>query len=422
MRNKLLILLSIFFLPFIAYGQKLVNSPYSRFNIGTIEPAGSFKSQGMGGVSIGMRDNLNIYFSNPASYSSLDTNSFVFDFGMDYAVNKLSNGSSHYSSDDMNFDHIMLGFPLAKGWGFAAGIIPFSNGYYNLQSIVKSTDPGYDPLTGEYTTTHKGEGGFNNAFAGTGIKLGNFSVGVNMSILFGEVSRSNQFFLNDYYNVYHNSSSERLQVSGLNFDYGLQYSAAIKKDYFFNAGLSFTSAKKYKYSYDQLKTRYTTYSTTDTLSFSSDNSGKLTLPGTMRAGISFGKINKFTAGLDYVETKWSKAKLPGETGYTADSKSFILGLEYTPDKFSNNAFLKRMSYRIGAHTGDSYFIYEGHQLKEKGLSFGIGVPMRRTFSRANLFFDYTKRSGAAPLHTENVFTVGASINIYDFWFVQRKYD
>ena len=78
MRNKLIILLSVFLfsLTFTSNGQKLVNSPYSRFNIGTMEPAGSFRSQAMGGISVSLRDNNSIYFSNLASYSSIDTVSF----------------------------------------------------------------------------------------------------------------------------------------------------------------------------------------------------------------------------------------------------------------------------------------------------------------------------------------------------------
>ena len=50
----------------------------------------------MGGIGIGtsLRDNSSIFFSNPASYSSLDTNSFVFDFGLDYSKNILSDNVS----------------------------------------------------------------------------------------------------------------------------------------------------------------------------------------------------------------------------------------------------------------------------------------------------------------------------------------
>ena len=92
MQNKLIIVIfiSLFSFAYTASGQKHINSPYSRFNIGTLEPEGSFRSLGMGGVGTAMRDNSSIYFSNPASYSSLDTISFVFDFGLDYGRNFIS--------------------------------------------------------------------------------------------------------------------------------------------------------------------------------------------------------------------------------------------------------------------------------------------------------------------------------------------
>ena len=51
----------------------------------------------------------------------------------------------------MNFDHLMMGFPIAKGWGVAAGVVPLSNGYYKIAESVSEGDPDYDPLTGGYT-------------------------------------------------------------------------------------------------------------------------------------------------------------------------------------------------------------------------------------------------------------------------------
>jgi hypothetical protein len=143
-------------------------------------------------------------------------------------------------------------------------------------------------------------------------------------------------------------------------------------------------------------------------------------------GISVGKKDKFTAGLDYITTKWSEAKIPGSTGNAADSKSFHFGIEYIPEKLSNYSVLKRLEYRLGGHAGDNYLILNGEQIKEIGVSAGIGIPLRRTvsLSKANLFVDYTRRSGSSTngLHTENYFTVGASVNLYDWWFMKRKYE
>ena len=429
MRNKLILLFSIFLfsLTITSNGQKLINSPYSRFNLGSIEPSGSFRSQGMGGLSISQRDNTSIYFTNPASYSSLDTNSFVFDFGVDYSLSRITDGVSDYSSDDGNFDHMIMGFPLTKGWGLALGIMPYSNGYYKLTESVLNTDPDYDPLIGEFSSYHAGDGGITSVFMGSGINLTkNFSVGVNMTLLFGQINRSNQFDFADYYNVFHNNSSEKLEISGINFDYGLHYRASLGNKYYFIAGASLTSGKDYKTNYEHLIYRYTAYSTRDTLSISSVEGKSTNIPGTIRFGISVEKTNKFSAGIDYISTNWSAAKIPGSTGSFADTKSFLFGVEFIPDKYSNYSFLKRLEYRVGGHTGDNYLILNGEQIKEIGASAGIGIPMRRTqsLSKANLFVDYTKRSGSFSngLHTENYITVGASINLYDWWFIKRKYE
>jgi hypothetical protein len=427
MQHKLIlvILITLLSFAFTATGQKLVNSPYSRFNIGTIEPAGSFKSLSMGGIETAIRDNSSIFYSNPASYSSLDTNSFVFDFGLDYGKVILSDGVSSYTSDDINFHHLLVGFPLAKGWGVAAGIVPFTNGYYKLSESVLANDPGYNPAIGEYTSTHDGYGGLTKFFIGTGARISkNLSAGINMTILFGQVTRYNLFHFTDYYNVYNNNSTEKLQISGINFDYGLQYTASLKNNYFINAGVSLNSGKNYKSKYEQLFFKYTNYSTIDTITYVSDDAAKAFFPGTLRLGLSVGKEDKFTAGIDFISSKWSKAKIPGAIDYTADTRSWLIGAEYIPDKYSNYSYLKRVEYRIGGHIEDNYLIINGEQLKEYGVSAGIGFPMRRSLSKTNVFFDFTRKYGSpgSILPAENYYTMGISLNLYDFWFIKRKYD
>lgn len=421
MQNKLTIFLLIllFTLSSAAYGQKQVNSPFSRFNIGSLDPAGSFKSQAMGGVSVALKDNASIFFTNPATYSSLDTISFVFDFGLDYSMNKLSGSTGSYTSDDMNFDHLIMGFPLSKNWGMAVGVVPVSNGYFNMTEKI------VDSEAGNYTSSHSGNGGLTNLFLGTGVQLfKNFSAGVNMTVMFGQLNRNNDFVFDDIYNVYNNSSSESLQLNGINFDYGLLYSLPLKKNYFFNAGVSLSSGKHYKSNYENFVYRYTAFGTVDTMSYTDNTLGSVFIPGTLRAGISFGKLNKLTAGIDFVSTSWSKATIPGSAGYLGDTKTYLFGIEYTPDKFSNFSLLKRMDYRLGGHTGTNYLIIGGKQIKEAGLSFGIGIPLRRTYSKANFFVDFTRRKASSnSLHTEDYVTFGASINLYDNrWFYKPKYD
>ena len=424
-RLKTATIIFLFFISVSAAGQKLVNSPLSRFNLGSLEPAGSFRSLGMGGIGTSLRDNTSIFITNPASYSSLDTNSFVFDFGIDYSINNISDAGVKYSSDDLNFDHLIIGFPLSKKIGFSAGIVPLSNGYYKMSETVEEGDPDYDELTGSYSALHSGEGGFTNFFIGTGVKLNkNFSAGVNMSLLLGQVRRLNQFSFVDFTNAFNNNSSENLQMSGINFDYGLQYTTSLKNNLFLNAGVSLTSPKYYSTKYENGSYRVTSFGIRDTLSYISNDSSRSYIPGTLRVGISAGKKNKFTVGVDYTTTKWSKARIPGADGFLGDKQSLLFGAEYIPEKFANYSYLRRIEYRIGAHFEDNYLILDGKQLKEFGVTAGLGLPLRRTQSKANLFFDYTKKLGMIlnNSHIENYFTVGLSLNFYDFWFIKRKYD
>lgn len=427
MQNKLIIIFITFFsFVFNLSGQKLVNSPYSRFNLGTFEPAGSFRSQAMGGVETSIRDNGSINFSNPASYSAIDTNSFIFDFGVDYSMSFLSDDKDQYFSDDMNFDHLLMGFPIKKGWGVAAGVFPYSNGYYRIIDVVLKNSADYDPIVGPYESTHLGEGGYNKIFLGTGIKiLKNFSVGINMTVLLGQINRSyNVTFA--ALNVFNNTLKERISMSGINFEYGLQYHKLLSTNYFINAGISLSSNKNYNTDHEFLFAKNSAYgsSAPDTITYIKDDLTKTFIPGTIRAGISVGKKDKFTAGFDYISTKWSDSKIVGSTGYAADVKSYLLGVEYTPDKTSNYSFLRRLDYRFGGHMGDNYLIIDGEQLKEVGASFGIGLPMRRSLSKTNLFFDFTQRKGpsGSNLFRENYFTMGISLNLYDFWFLKRRYE
>jgi hypothetical protein len=434
MQNKLIIIFSIFLLSIgiSASGQKIINTPYSRFNIGSLEREGSFKSLGMGGASVAMRDNNSISFSNPASYSSLDTNSFVFDFGLDYGKNIMAGSSVKYKSDDLNFHHLVIGFPISKNFGVAVGIVPVSSGYYDITDEVTTKDPEYDPSIGAYLSDHKGDGGVTKFFIGTGLKVTkNISLGLNMSFLSGNLSRTNQFIFGDYQTSFHNESSEKYQIRGLNLDYGLQYIANFKNKYFLNFGASITTGKDFNTKLNQLSIRYTAYSIVDTLTYVADNNSKTFIPATIRLGIAFGRKNIFTASMDYLATNWSASKIPGSIGYAADTRNFIFGANYTPDKFSNNSFIQRIEYRAGAHIGDNYLVLNGQQIKEYGASIGLGIPIRQVSNVANfswgtlnLYLDFTRRNGSSTtsLRYENFTTAGLSLNLYDYWFLKKKYE
>jgi len=417
---------TLFFLliiPYTAISQKQLNSPYSRFNIGSLESQGSFKGRAMGGVGVALRDNNSIHYMNPASYSSLDTNSFSFDFGIDFGINTLKQGDKKYSSNDMNFKHLVMGFPITKNWGVATGIVPVSRGYYNISNVVSETD---NHITGAYSEYYKGTGGFSNVFLGTGVNiLKNLSVGVNMTIMFGTLERSYAVIFDDIANNFHTNVSEKMKINGVNFDYGLQYMTRIKNDHFFNAGFTLVSGNSYKSGYEYFATRISVYNIpVDTLDYVSEAAAPVKLPQSYIAGVAFGKRNNYTVSFDFVTTPWNNSDIPGVEKYAAGTTRYALGFEFIPERFSNSSLFRRMEYRFGGYFGDNYLALGGYQLKEKGASFGVGIPLRRTISRLNLFVDYTQISAPkeSGLHSENMINIGGSLNFYDRWFFKRRYN
>ena len=406
------------------YGQMNVHTPFARYGIGYLEQQGTFRTRAMGGISSGIRDNMTLNYLTPASYSSIDTVSFLFDFGLSYGVVGLKGDGMSVTSQDVNFTHLMMGFPIMKGWGVTAAILPFSNGSYNISFETPGTG-----VTGTTYQSHLGSGGYQRVLLGTGFKpLPYVSAGINLFYLFGEVSRVNDFAFtgdNNYFNTRKQSISS---LKGLGYEASVQFMLPLSDNRYINAGLTWTPAYDLRTGNEDLTLRYSYVSfnssllARDTLSFGSESTTSR-MPNSIRAGIGLGKTDKFTAGADIVYTKWTKASLPGTYGIYSDAMALHAGAEYVPDKYSNYGFFNRMEYRIGCRYGESYTLFEGDNLKEYGITFGTGIPMRRSRSRISLVVDLSTRGiGEGAVPGERRITVGASLNLHDYWFIKRQYD
>lgn len=426
---KILILVLIISPSFGAMAQKMINSPYARFGPGIIEQQGILQSRSMGGAGIALRNPVSINYLNPASYSSIDTNSFVFDFGIEYQTNIITDDINSYHSDDINFHHLAMAIPVTRWMGVATGIVPYSNGYYNLRKTVSETDPEYDPLIGEYDNTHKGSGSYSNFFVGLGISpFRNLSLGINFTYLFGYIERDNIYLFTEDNMQFNNRSAENTRVYGYNFDYGIQYSMDLNRDLFAVAGLTYTMKRRYNSEYENIFTRYAPYQSSeyslDTLRYSFDDNTGVELPEKLGVGAAFGKKDKFLVTADYTMTKWDLVSFHGYGEYFVNSSALKLGAEFIPDKNANFNYLNRIEYRLGGFLSNSHLMVNGERLKEFGITFGAGLPMNRSKSKVNLHIEYLNRSGSLEngLHKENCLTVGISLNLYDNWFMKQKYN
>ena len=158
-RILLITFLSVFI--FKVYGQDNIGTPYSVYGIGLqTENAGPYNA--MGGVAAAMRDNGNINYLNPASYTALDTAPLFFQFGVTGEYAHLSTYKENAS------------YRVAQNTAFNIAFRLYKNMYMSLGFTEKS-DIGYDLLytniipgsTNSYFTQNiQGEGGLNDVYLG----------------------------------------------------------------------------------------------------------------------------------------------------------------------------------------------------------------------------------------------------------------
>lgn len=174
------LLASLYVAPAIA--QSGTNSPYSQYGLGQLSEQTSGFNRGMNGLGLGFREHNQVNYINPASYSSIDSLTFIFDAGLSGQVTNFSENGQKKNANNADFEYAVAAFRASKHLGVSFGIIPFTNIGYNY-SIS-----GY--LNGDksttFTNTYNGSGGMHQIYLGAGWEfVKGLSIGANVSI-FGE--------------------------------------------------------------------------------------------------------------------------------------------------------------------------------------------------------------------------------------------
>jgi len=100
-----------------------------------------------------------------------------------------------------------------------------------------------------------------------------------------------------------------------------------------------------------------------------------------------------------------------------------LGGEYTPDNSSVSKYMKKIHYRFGVRYSKTYLQLKNNQLNDYGISFGLGLPLRRSKKNINLGFEIGQRGTTNQnLIKENYGRIIINFAIYERWFFKRKYD
>ncbi|PIF05856.1 MAG: hypothetical protein CSA36_04805 [Draconibacterium sp.] len=423
-----LLLFTLLLLPALLYGQFNNNttSPYSRYGLGDLHDYAFGRTTAMGGAAIGSRYSKQINLANPASYNAIDSLGFMFEIGLNAKGSAFKTGLGTTTNNDINFQYLTMNFRVNNHVSAALGLTPFSDMGYNLliSDEVKNT--------GTVSNRYYGTGTISKAFFGLAVKpFEYFSIGANLNYSFGNLTRQTETVFNNRDDFYLLQQYKSTRVNSFGFQFGAQATIPLKEKQKIIIGAVYEHKPTLKAYASELTLKNLRVSTgnsnkfdQDTLAFSEEEKGVIEIPVTYGVGLSYMKENKFEINADYYHQAWGNAKFFGEKStFLTDLNKFALGVEWIPEKFSIRNYAKRVAYRVGLSYKQTYLKIDKNAINDFGISFGVGLPVYRSNSTVDVAAIVGKRGTTNDnLVLENYARLNISFNIYDLWFMKRRFD
>ena len=392
--------------------QNNTNSPYTRYGYGHLEDDCFSRSQAMGGTSIGLRTKNAINSTNPASYSSIDSTSFIFEMGVSGLLSNFRSEGAQNTSFTGNLDYIALQSPITKWMGLSAGLIPYSYVGYNYKYTDSIQIP-FEEKYNVYDKTYYGKGGISQVYLGLSVDIADhLALGVNGYYMFGNI--------NHYKAVSYNQSEltttntvmlSNLYIRSFNARFGLQYHETIGEKHKFNIGAIYEFRSGMNGRFEQTTTG------TDTLKMNS--SELFEMPSLYGGGVTYTYDDRLIIGVDFMYQEYSKALYYGKRDTLANRMKISLGAEYTHDP-RGRKYVDRMSWRLGAKYNSSYATVNGRQAGDFSITCGLGLPLRTSKTIINVNFEYGNIGGMMATLKENYFKFGLNFSLNETWFVKAK--
>jgi len=398
-------------------------SPYSRFGMGEIRNRGYANTKAFGGISQGVRNSKSINFLNPASYTSQDSMSFIFDFGLEgTGVNYKTNNQANFNSG-ANLHHLAIQFPITKWMGASAGIQPFSNVGYRIKDI--EMDPYLLSTIGPIKYYYQGKGGVTQSYFGLAIKpFKGLSLGANMSYFFGAIEHTTEtiFPADTPYQTFRRQNS--IVVRDIALSLGAQYEFAFGSEKSYKVVVGATLDNETSIGAQKVLFASTLIGkVVDTLAFKEYPKSAIDFPKNISAGFTFAYKDKFMIGADYASQDWTNAKFLNVSDSLVKSNTIRVGLQLIPNSTDLRSYFKRVAYRAGVYYSDTNLKLRGNQIKDYGITFGVGLPFKRSNSTFNISCELGQKGTLSNnLIQETYGVVNIGFTFYDFWFMKRKYN
>lgn len=406
----------------MASAQSGSNSPYTRYGFGQLSDQNFGNSKAMGGIAYGLRNGMQINASNPASYSAVDSLTFIFDAGLSLQNANFKEAGIKTNAKNSTLDYIAMQFRLFKGLGFTAGFLPYSMvGYGMSETKTIGSDEYGSPL--KSYSTYSGDGNLHQVFVGLGYNVfKNLSVGANISYLYGDIKHTvSTSFSNT--SATNSVRSDKISINDYKLDLGIQYSQKFGEKHLVNLGAVYSYGHDIHgkgYIYHETYANGSSLPATQTIDTISKGFG---IPHTFGIGATYVYDNRLTVGLDYTLQKWGEVDFFGKQGQFTNRQKISLGAEYLPNPYNRN-YLNRIRYRVGAYYSDPYTKVNNQDgAREYGLSFGFGLPIFQSKSLLNISGQYVKvEPKVKGMLEETYLRINIGLTFNERWFMKWKVD
>lgn len=417
---SLQILLSICCLCSVMAQNNNSQSPYTRFGFGEVHRKATNALKGMGGISLGIRDASLVNPSNPASYTAVDSMTFIFDLGLSASWSQLKEGENSSSALLGNVNYATLLFPVNRYLSFSAGLLPYSSvGYdYQIKQRVEN-------ISGEeFVRAYNGSGNINEVYMGVSVQpLNYWSLGVNGSFLFGSL-KYDRYAVSAQESSYTPHFMELLKLKGWGVTAGTQVQIPIGKEDLLTLGFTYTpripirSTNIERITHEKNGGVVVSTIKSDTISSHSTYAR----PESFGVGISYAAGERVLVGADFTYNKWQHSFAETITDFKGRGQwQAALGTSYTPNARSGR-YANQIQYRLGL-TGESSYINIRNQAGnydpyyKAGITLGLGFPLvdKRSYIDLSLGYSRVIPTGQIRLNS-GMLDLSISLRFNEAWF------
>ena len=385
--------------------QNMTSSPFSRYAYGDLNENVPTGYRAMGGVGIGMRSNKAINPAQPASFTAMDSLTFMFDVAASVSWSRYKDAGGMKNKANGNLDYVTMQFPLYKRWiAMSVGLTPYSSVGYDI-ALSDSINSDY-----HFTKSYYGNGNISQVYGGLSFNICNWlALGANVYYMWGDLNRMRAVTFTES-GLSSTIQDEMLSVSNVRFRAGAQFFHTFGK-HTVNLGAIYENKMRLHSEMYVIETQ------------SSDSipvyKGNWELPMVWGVGASYNWDNRLTLAFDYERQCMASALYNGEVGSASglqDRNRYAFGAEYRHDP-AGRKYVERMIWRAGINVQDEYLASIG--AKRISASIGFGFPLYTIGTVINTTVEYTHR-GSAPGLVDNSLRLTIGASIAESWFFKRK--